>query len=296
MGRLIRSFWNVMQLLAGDFHEIDYQTFCIIRDNHTFLFMEEDDNTVLLHICLYRSCEDFRWRTVMQRQAVLELANRLNGKGLPYTFFEEEGELSVRRRFTIPYGKSPELYVKEVYMQLATQVLPWMKKSVMADPCLAEGLVRDGYLGDYPPLKRIVKSCLWADVREYAEGLVAVADRQGYYGYLDADTQPVIPCRWTYADDFSEGLAAVADERGRYGFIDRQGRPAIPCVWHWAYRFSEGLAAVMDANGEWGFIDKDARLVVPCEWNEVEWFTDGHARVWDSEHRAYIIDQYGHII
>ena len=99
------------------------------------------------------------------------------------------------------------------------------------------------HIGAFTPQQRIAcHEPKWTDVRQYTEGLVAVADANGLYGFLDHNAFLAIPCRWAYAQPFSEGLAAVENLGGRYGFIDRQGKVLIPCEWNGATWFSEGLA------------------------------------------------------
>ena len=195
-----------------------------------------------------------------------------------------------------PYGAEPLMQMIDQIKLFLNESLTRAKEYILADRYLRNALGQDAHWGWVPPQERISEMNCWTDVRQFTEGLVGVADREGRYGFLDAEANQAIPCEWAYVQPFAEGLAAVEDMTGHYGFIDRRGRIVIPCEWSRADWFSEDLAAVMDANGEWGFINSLANLVIPCTWTEVEAFHNGYARVWDSEHNPYIIDSCGRIV
>lgn len=96
----------------------------------------------------------------------------------------------------------------------------------------------------------------------FSEGLVAV-QRNGLWGYADANGKEIIPAKFYAAEPFAEGLAAVAPEQPKaaaagagafatYGFIDKSGRLLIPAAYGQAFeksispnlRFEDGEARV----------------------------------------------------
>ena len=228
----------------------------------------------------------------------LEICNAASGypeECAEHLHVAEDGFLFLVTHLTPYYGELPQRGIRLQLEHFLTEAIPYAKAYIEGIPALRNALGQCAHWGWTDPLERIRAMGCWTDIRQFSEGLVAVADRQGRYGFLDADGKQAIACRWAYAQPFSEGLAAVEDMSGRYGFIDRNGDVAIPCEWSGADWFSEGMAAVMDANGEWGFIDDEAYLVIPCEWAEVEDFHAGMARVYDHAGVPYTIDKYGRI-
>lgn len=103
-----------------------------------------------------------------------------------------------------------------------------------------------------------------------------VSGKYGYrHTYINHD---IIPCKWTNAMYFSEGLAAVCDEKGNWGFINNWGEVVIPMHWTCVCNFAEGLSCVRNKDGKYGVIDKSNKLVVPCKWDSISAFVDGRAR------------------
>lgn len=85
--------------------------------------------------------------------------------------------------------------------------------------------------------------------------------KNGRWGYLDADGKVVIEPRYVGAMAFSDGLACVRLE-GLFGFIDKTGRFVIEPQFQYASSFSEGLAGVPLADKGWGFIDTTGKVVI----------------------------------
>ena len=79
----------------------------------------------------------------------------------------------------------------------------------------------------------------------FFEGLSAVQDRQGKWGFMNVNGDVIINCQFDneYDPAFSEGLACVK-QRGLWGFIDRTGKVVIPYQYTEAGGFSEGRAVV----------------------------------------------------
>ena len=147
---------------------------------------------------------------------------------------------------------------------------------------------------EYKDLKEL-KLSWWQDVSDFSEGLAAVQDENGKWGFIDENGNVVIHCQWYYAVPFSDGMALVIDEEHRGGFIDKNGNIVVPCQWEEAYPFSEGLAAVQNGNYEWGFIDKSGKVVIPCQWEGVQSFSEGLAAVAGKNGKCGFIDKEGRI-
>ena len=204
-----------------------------------------------------------------------------------------DGGLLVTTYITPPYSVHP---IRQMQLQIESffnNSVPRAKSYIEGIPELRNPLGQYMNWGWTTPQEKIKREGRWTNVCQYTEGLVAVADKLGRYGFLDASAEIAIPCLWADAQPFSEGLAAVQSSNGLWGFIDRTGKVVIPYAWHQVKRFSGGLAAVMSAEEEWGFIDTDAQLVIPCRWAVADMFRNGHARVWDNDGLSYFIDRHG---
>ncbi len=79
----------------------------------------------------------------------------------------------------------------------------------------------------------------------FFDGLIAVKDRQGKWGFMNVDGDVVIECQFEddYAPMFSDGLACVK-QNDKWGYIDKSGNVVIPYQYTKAYCFSEGRAVV----------------------------------------------------
>ena len=80
------------------------------------------------------------------------------------------------------------------------------------------------------------------------------------YGFADTNENIIIPCKWSYALNFSEGLAAVTDEKGLFGYINYHGELVIPCKYKEAGPFKNGIASVK-INEVPYYIDKKNEIV-----------------------------------
>ena len=296
MEKIIFHISKVLDKFGAKILRIHDCSISFSKENMEYYCFQNTPITLICFIDLLQSYDKPQWHSEKYEQCLLKEVNNLNSLGGSFYFFLDHGTLQ-HVRFAVMHRENgnPSTFAYNLVRRLIDDAIA-LKKHFMSHQEIGESLGQYSYLGITEPLQRIAKDSRWTDVGQYSEGLVAVASREGLYGYLNADTQIVIPCRWTDAQPFSEGLAAVADQQGLYGFIDHEGKIIIPCEWHRADWFSEGLAAVMGGDGEWGFINNTGRLVIPCEWNEVEWFEHGNAHVYDAEHREYIIDREGQII
>ena len=128
-------------------------------------------------------------------------------------------------------------------------------------------------------------------IEAFSEGLAAVQNSDGLWGYVDKTGKVVIPCEWEKAGDFNNGIASVRRDR-KYGCINTFGQIIIPCQWsgYSPISFSEGLAPVQNDDDLWGFIDMSGTLIIPCAWESAiaPRFSNGLAAVEKAGKMGYI--------
>ena len=122
---------------------------------------------------------------------------------------------------------------------------------------------------------------------EYKQGLLAVCNKSGKWGYINDKGEYEIDAKFASASDFSEDLAAVGEKKGfddndisiyKYGYINKKGEVEIRAQYDSAESFSDGLA-VVEEDGKYGYIDKNNETVIDFEYDTAESFEDGYAVV-----------------
>ena len=166
----------------------------------------------------------------------------------------------------------------------------------------------------------------YKDIGPFSEGLAAVQNEDGSWGYIDKTGVLVISCEWRDAQPFTDGVARVQRDR-KYGFIDASGNLVIPCEYAYAaaqasegkicvrkesilsasgvlntvgevivpfewtntldIKFSEGLAAVHNDDGD-GYVNADGELVIPNRYSFGNIFRNGYALVQDEDGLFFI--------
>ena len=110
----------------------------------------------------------------------------------------------------------------------------------------------------------LIAPLIYDDCNGFSEGLAAVNEKNGKYGYIDKNGKVVIPMQYDFSARFSEGRAKVL-ENNKHGYIDRNGNMVIPLEYDWAQDFIGGLACV-EKKGKCGYINKDGKVVIPFEY------------------------------
>ncbi len=128
-----------------------------------------------------------------------------------------------------------------------------------------------------------IKNPRYGQGQEFSDGraavMVAAANGQPRWGYIDERGELAIEARFLEARPFIEGFAAVRDEAGRYGYLNRDGAWAIPPGWfEQASDFQEGRALVK-VNGRFGYLDRGGALVIPPRYLRASDFSEGLAAV-----------------
>jgi hypothetical protein len=117
------------------------------------------------------------------------------------------------------------------------------------------------------------------DFLPFSEGLTPIRSRvSGKSGYINKTLQLVIPVSFKAARPFSEGLAAVENTDGLWGFIDTKGKLVIPYTYTYSPgRFASGLAKVQSRDGKYGYANKDNKVVISPRFAYGTTFYKGYA-------------------
>lgn len=123
----------------------------------------------------------------------------------------------------------------------------------------------------------VVADFIYYRARNFSEGLAAIRDYDGLWGFIDTTGKRVItmPRGVSEVGDFKEGLCWFRDRsEDLVGFIDRQGNVVLEPQWGFAQNFNDGLAAVGKAKtlgnmrnitGLTGYIDHNGKLVISVD-------------------------------
>ena len=133
----------------------------------------------------------------------------------------------------------------------------------------------------------------------FSEGLTPVkSEITGQYGYINRKLELAIPFSFRNARPFSEGLAAVQNADGNWGFINTLGKLVIPYTYSMpASRFASGLAKVQSKQAKFGFINKDNVVVIQPKYQFATSFYKGYALAKESYSQpAEFIDSTGAVI
>lgn len=112
----------------------------------------------------------------------------------------------------------------------------------------------------------------------FHEGWAARQGPQGWGFGTVYDNRMALGGTWAAAGDFAEGLAAVQEAGGAWGYVDPTGAWAIPPAFEAAGRFSDGMAPARQ-DGQWGFIGKRGQWLVPPQFQAVKAASQGVAAV-----------------
>ncbi len=98
------------------------------------------------------------------------------------------------------------------------------------------------------------------------------------YGSIDLTGKMIIPYSDSQLTLFSEGLSAVKDHAGKWGYLNHDGKAVIAAQWDEAKPFCNGTARVR-SGANWGFIDSSGKILIEPKWSEAGDFADGLAAV-----------------
>ncbi|REK72019.1 WG repeat-containing protein [Paenibacillus paeoniae] len=131
-------------------------------------------------------------------------------------------------------------------------------------------------------------------VGSYKEGMIAASllneNKSPTWGFLDQTGKEVVSLTsYSEIQDFQEGLAAVGNKDGAWGYINKKGQTVVPHSYDYALPFENGLAWVMK-KGKWGMIDPKGKVIVPIkyealdeQWQQMGEFQDGYLLVFNGK-------------
>lgn len=107
-----------------------------------------------------------------------------------------------------------------------------------------------------------------------SDGL-ALVEKDGKWGFIDAKDSVVIPLRYEAANAFNGGVAVVK-QGGKFALINTAGKRLSGFDFERIERFDKDLAIAVK-NSKFGFINRQGKTVVPFEYSRVEPFVEGIA-------------------
>lgn len=110
--------------------------------------------------------------------------------------------------------------------------------------------------------KRQLKLTGVQSVDAFSEGLAAFENRDGLYGYIDAEGAQVIPARYQQAGRMVNGRAA-ANLDGSWGAIDKTGKEVLPFVYAFVHLDADSrLVFVLENDGRKNILDQNGKSLV----------------------------------
>ncbi len=126
----------------------------------------------------------------------------------------------------------------------------------------------------------------------FSEGL-ALAMKNGQYGYVDKLNNVIIPFQFDFATDFLSGRAIV-EVGGKSGVINRSGKLILPLEFIDLGQYSEGLI-YGSKDSLYGYYDIHGKKIISEQFTDVFPFSKGRAKVVINSKQA-IIDTLGNYI
>ena len=111
----------------------------------------------------------------------------------------------------------------------------------------------------------------------FASGYAVVKDASGYFIINESGT-PLGEHHYADAKGMEGGLLAVADKNGRWGFTDGVSETVIDYQYEDAHSFSNSVAAVKKG-GEWGYINAENKVVIEAAYEDAMPFYKGKSIV-----------------
>lgn len=137
-------------------------------------------------------------------------------------------------------------------------------------------------------------------VRCFSEGLAAVQNQAGKWGFISLDGREVIACQYSHVWDFKEGLAGVG-QNGKCGYINQQGEEVIPLQYDYIdaseylddISFYEGIATVGTWSQGYFYIDSTGERINQEQYLWAGNFSGGLAPVMTHDQKVIYIDKQG---
>ncbi len=121
----------------------------------------------------------------------------------------------------------------------------------------------------------------------FNSGYAVVADANGYF-MIGEDGVECFSARFPDAKGMEGGLVAVANGEGKWGFINQKGEEKVPFEYEDACSFSSNLGAVKIGDA-WGYINRYNTLVIKAKYAQANAFIADQAIVVDSLDNVLIL-------
>jgi len=96
----------------------------------------------------------------------------------------------------------------------------------------------------------------------FDNGTLLIENKKQEIGLVDKKNKLIVQFgKYKKISKFNEGLAAVQDSKGYWGFINNKGIEVIRTQYYDCRSFSDGLSAVKKING-WGFINTKGDIII----------------------------------
>lgn len=170
----------------------------------------------------------------------------------------------------------------------------------------------DGRVLDWSGQTRFAPQQSYDYLEPFASDGVAVAVRDGMFGYVDLQGEEIVPCRYRQVAFYHDGVLLAGStqegftaydtqgavlgrldgsindsstqggyiqyqdqETGLYGYLRPDGSVAVEAAYTQVYPFSNGYAAVRDGSGLAGFLNTAGELVIPMAYDALNNFSGG---------------------
>ncbi len=174
-----------------------------------------------------------------------------------------------------------------------------LEKGVIAQYSLAQLYQAVGYDGTYSnDAMTIFQSKPWESfIYFFHDGLITLRHPLTQkFSYFDRNLKPAFAGEFRNADPFFEGLAAVQNDNGLWGFIDKTGQEVIPFIYtKKPWPFHSGLARVENKEGSVGFINNEGELSIEAKYPYASNFYKGRsiARIHGFPEKFVVLDTLG---
>ncbi|MBS1634921.1 MAG: WG repeat-containing protein [Bacteroidetes bacterium] len=104
-------------------------------------------------------------------------------------------------------------------------------------------------------------------------------EKSGLYGIADAEDKYIVKPIYKEVDfnfGYKPGLSYVINKNGKYGFINAEGKEVVPCKYDRAGSFDHGYSIIEIKTGEFdalhGMIDSTGKEVIPVKYGRLEFY------------------------
>ena len=112
---------------------------------------------------------------------------------------------------------------------------------------------------------------IYSDASNFAEGVAAVANEKGEYGYINKAGELTINYQFEHATPFHKGRAIVCSNN-IYGTINKDGQYVINPQFGYMIQDGENYVIQLQDGRQWGWCDKKGKIIINPQFDAVEMF------------------------